>query len=79
MGLTGLYKIWVNTTGLSATTLVFSAFGAFAQNVAKPVTPAAKAKAAALAATATATKKTEGKKVTHAKVKAKKAAAPSAI
>lgn len=52
MGLTGLYKIWVNTTGLSATTLFFSAFGAFAQNVAKPVTPAAKATTAAPAAAA---------------------------
>ena len=66
MGLTDLYKVWVNTMGLSATTLVISAFGAFAQN-------------AAPAATATETKKTEDKKVTHAKVKAKKAAAPSAI
>ena len=79
MGLTDLYKVWVNTMGLSATTLVISAFGAFAQDAAKPVTPAAKATTAAPAATATETKKTEDKKVTHAKVKAKKAAATSAI
>jgi Na+-transporting methylmalonyl-CoA/oxaloacetate decarboxylase gamma subunit len=65
--------------GLSATALVISAFGAFAQDAAKPVTPAAKAKTTAPAATATATKKDEVKKVTHAKVKAKKAAAPAAM
>ena len=79
MGLTDLYQVWVNTMGPSATTLVIDAFGAFAQDAAKPVTPAAKATTAAPAATATETKKTEDKKVTHAKVKAKKAAAPSAI
>ena len=65
--------------GLSATALVISAFGAFAQDAAKPVTPAAKAKTTAPAATATATKKAEVKKVTHAKVKAKKAAATAAM
>ena len=62
MGFTDLYKISVNTMGLSATTLVISAFGAFAQDAAKPVTPAAKATTAAPAAAATATKKAEVKK-----------------
>jgi len=59
---------------LIATALVISAFGAFAQDAAKPVMPAANATTAAPAASATATKK-----VAHAKVKAKKAAAPSAM
>ena len=64
---------------LIATALVISAFGAFAQDAAKPVTPVAKATTAAPAATAEATKKAQVKKITHAKVKAKKAAAPAAM